>query len=335
MEEQPLDFQIVIDALLDENRPFPAKLLYQLSAPHAEELIRLKRIWPNISLIRRRALLEDLEALAEKDSLLIYDEIGKMALRDSDSIVITNAIRLLWQVEDKRLAPLFIDFLENHADEGVRATAGNILGNFVYMGEIETIPSALHRDVEKALLKAYADDRSDLVRRRTLEALGYSSRNEVIALINSAFANKDTLWLESSLVAMGRSADNQWDRQVLQMLQHEDLSVRICAIHAAGDLAIEKSRTYLLELLEEGIEDDELLAEVIWALSQIGGPAVRETLEGLQEQLDDPDFDDIIEDALDNLSLTEDASLFELLDYDLDDEDGDYDAFLDGLDDRD
>jgi hypothetical protein len=62
---------------------------------------------------------------------------------------------------------------------------------------------------------------------------------------------------------------------------------------------------------------------VIWALSQIGGEGVRETLEGLQDKTDDPDVESLIEDALDNLSLTEDASLFELMDVDLEDEEDD------------
>ena len=335
MEQNPLEFQIVIDALLDETRPFPAKLLYQLSALEGDEISQLKRIWPKIDTFRRRALLEDLEELAVKDSLLLYEDIGKLALSDSDPIVIINAIRLLWQEEDKRLAPIFIQFLGNHDDEGVRAAAGGILGNFVYMGEIETIPSSLHKEVEQALLKAYAQDPSDLVRRRTLESLGYSSRSEVTSLIKAAYSQKDTLWLESALVAMGRSADNQFDRQVFQMLNHEDLSVRICAIHASGDLVIEKARTHLLDLLDEGIEDDELLAEVVWALSQIGGHGVRETLEGLQDITEDLDMIDIIDDALDNLSLTEDGSLFDMLEVDLDDEDDSLEDFIDGLDDMD
>ena len=145
MEEQ-LDFAIVITALLDETRPFPPKLLYHLSAITPEETITLKHTWPQVMVERRRALLEDLEMLSEKDHLLIYDEIGKIGLHDSDNQVIFNAIRLLWHTEDKKLVPEYINYLTTHPDEGVRAVAGSILGNFVYLGEVESIPANLLED---------------------------------------------------------------------------------------------------------------------------------------------------------------------------------------------
>ena len=327
MEEQ-MDFALVITALLDETRPFPPKLLYHLSAITPEETMTLKHTWPQVMVERRRALLEDLEMLSEKDLLLIFDEIGKIGLHDTDNQVIFNAIRLLWHTEDKNLVPEYIHYLNTHPDEGVRAVAGSILGNFVYLGEVECIPASLLKSIEGDQLHATHKDRSDLVRRRTLESLGYSCREEVVPLIKSALAKSDPLWQESALFAMGRSADNQWDKYVLKHLDDEDLSVKISAIHAAGDLAIEKARTFLVDMLNEDIEDDELLSEVIWALSQIGGEGVRETLEGLQDKTDDPDVESLIEDALDNLCLTEDASLFELMDVDLENEE-DEDVFSD------
>ncbi|MCJ7661084.1 MAG: HEAT repeat domain-containing protein, partial [Anaerolineales bacterium] len=167
-----------------------------------------------------RALLEDLEDLSDKDDLLLLDDVGKIGLFDADSIVITNAIRLLWHAEDKKLVPTFIQYAATHADEGVRATSASILGTYVYMGEIESIPTELHTEIEETLLLATRKDVSELVRRRALEALGYSSRDEVTPLIRSAYTSKDTLWLESALYAMGRSADNQWDSSVLKMIDH-------------------------------------------------------------------------------------------------------------------
>lgn len=316
MQETP-DFSIVTSALVDETRPFPPKLLYHLSSLSPSEAIQLKHTWPEVRVERRRGILEDLEDLSEKDDLLIFDEIGKIGLKDPDPQVIINAIKLLWQTEDKKLVPVYLDLLAMHADESVRAAAGNILGNFVYLGEIESIPAALLKRIEEALLEANHNDHSDLVRRRTLESLGYSSRQEVEGLIKIAIKHKDTLWLESALFAMGRSADEMWDKDVLRMLHHEDPGVRISAIHAAGDLALDEARSYMMDLLEEEIEDDEMLSEVIWSLSQIGGHGARETLEGLQDKTTDEDILDLIEDALDNLSLTEDASLFELMDVDL------------------
>ncbi|MCJ7661085.1 MAG: HEAT repeat domain-containing protein [Anaerolineales bacterium] len=106
--------------------------------------------------------------------------------------------------------------------------------------------------------------------------------------------------------------------------------MQIEAVHASGELAIEGARPFLLNLLEEEIEDPDLLSEVIWALSQIGGENVRQTLEGLQDITEDEEVLDLIEDALDNLSLAEDRSIFDLMDFDLDLDDED--VALDDLD---
>jgi hypothetical protein len=69
-------------------------------------------------------------------------------------------------------------------------------------------------------------------------------------------------------------------------------------------------------------EDADILSAVIWSLSQIGGEDVRTYLESLLDQLDDEDEEQIafLEEALDNLSFTEDLDRFDLLAVDPDDE---------------
>ncbi len=68
------------------------------------------------------------------------------------------------------------------------------------------------------------------------------------------------------------------------------ISVQVDAIHAAGELALEEARKPLLERLEEGIEDEEVFLEIVWALSSIGGEGVRHALEKLLEDTDDDDM---------------------------------------------
>jgi len=319
--ENPIDFSQIIAALLDNTVPFPPTLLNSLSGIYSTELLTLKQTWPQIAVERRRALLEDLDQLADHDTLLDFDNVGRIALADTDPVVLINAISLLWQAEDKKLIPQFINFMQSHENEGVRAAAASALSPYVYLGELEKLPVALQQQIEEALLEANRTDRSLLVRRRALEALGYSCREEVENLISKACQSTDTLWLESALCAIGRSADNYWDKQVLSFLDHAAPEVQIAAVHAAGNLGISRARQPLLELLADEPEDEELRAELIWALSQIGGERVQETLEDLLDKTDDPDEIDLLEQALDNLSFTEDSTGFGLLDVDLDEED--------------
>lgn len=318
--DKPVEFDQVIAALLDNSVPFPPALLNSLSGIHSTEYLELKQTWPLITVERRRALLEDMDQLADNDTLLDFDNVGRIALADPDPVVLINAISLLWQAEDKKLIPQFIAFMQTHAHEGVRAAAAGALAPYVYMGELEKLPVKVQQEMEEALLTANRTDRSLLVRRRALEALGFSCREEVEDLISKACQSTDTLWLESALCAIGRSADNNWDKQVLSFLDHPAPEVQIAAIHAAGDLGISRARVPLLDLLAGEPDDAELRAELIWALSQIGGERVQETFEDLIDNTEDPDEIEILEDALDNLSFTEDPTGFGLLDFDFDED---------------
>ena len=68
----------------------------------------------------------------------------------------------------------------------------------------------------------------------------------------------------------------------------------------------------------EDEEDLELRRELIWALTKIGGEGVRNRLEESSEAEEDDEEADFIEEAMDNLSFTEDMAQFDLFDLDPD-----------------
>jgi HEAT repeat protein len=165
-----------------------------------------------------------------------------------------------------------------------------------------------------------------LVRRRALEALGFSSRDEVSPLIEKAYTMKDADWQISALFAMGRSADARWKSHVLARLEDSRPAVRAEAIAAAGELELKDAIKPLLKMVRDDDEDVRIAA--IWSLSQIGGERVAEALEALLEKTEDEDETELLEDALDNLAFTEDMRNFALLDIPDEDTDlnNDYDA---------
>ncbi len=307
----------IIQALLDTEKPFPASLLYAFSDLEQQECTQLLEVWEQIPLQRRRALMDDLSEMAERDDLMLFEEVGRIALEDSDPQVKVSAIDLLFQAEDTRLLPKFLSLLKEHESADVRAAAANVLGPYVYMGEFDRIHAELLRRIENALLKAHHEDASELVRRRALESLGYSSRNEVPDLVRAAYATQETTWLESALFAMGKSADEQWKDLVLAHLKDENLLVRLQAVHAAGELGLAGARASLLRVLEREFDITDLRREAVWALGQIGGEGVEKALDRLLELLDDDEDIDLVEEALDQLNFTEDKELFSLLDVNL------------------
>lgn len=344
--DAPSSIHDLIKSLLDLETPFPARLLYQFSDMPLDDRQVLASAWLSIPVIRRRAVLQDLVELSEHDYLLMFEDIGRMALDDSDDECQVSGISLLLEAEDPKLIPVFLNLLAA-ADkaEFVRAAAANALGFYVYLGELEELKSELHHKLEDALLLAYAEDPSDLVQRRALESLGYSSREEVPPLLRFASAKDSEEWLESSLFAMGRSADTQWEALVLEQLDHENPEVKGQAIHAAGELSLSSARQRLLRQLDRE-KDEYLRSELIWALSQIGGEGIEEKFKQLLAKTDDEEEAQLLEEAMDMLNFTNEAIDFELLEvdyeheHDLDDEDEDAadiweDDEDDGYDERD
>jgi HEAT repeat protein len=308
---KPIQFTNLIEALLDESTPFSPRYLNRLSDLDPADISLFAETWPKVSLRRRQALLEDLEELHLADDLLCFEEVGRVALKDNEPGVRRRAIQILREYEPVDLLPTFMDMSEHDPDADVRATSAAALATYIYMGEVEDISPKKLRQVEECLLRLTSNSDNTLVRRRALEALGFSSRKEVVGLIEQAYASPDIGWLATALFAMGRSANPRWNRLVLKMLTHKRPTVRAEAASAAGDLEIKAAVPILLELLED-VDPDVRLAS-IWALSQVGGEGVRSALENMLEETVDDDEADQIEKALENLDFTEEMRNLALL----------------------
>jgi len=309
---ESIPFQQVVEALLNPDTPLHPRFLFRLSDLEPSELAVLEKAWPGVPVWRRQALLEDIEELGEKDYVLSFEAIGRFALRDSDPIVRKFAVRTLWEYESDDLIPIYLDMVETDDDTEVRAAVATALGKYIYLGEIEELSVKKLRMVEEKLLELATSADKTLVRRRALEALGFSSRDEVPPLIEQAYNSRHVDWLVSALFAMGRSANQRWNGMVLAKLESDDPEVRMEAVRAAGELEAQEAVPRLIELLEDVDEDVRLAA--IWSLSQIGGEGVRELLEEQYDEAEDEDEAQLIESALDNLDFTEDVQLFSLMD---------------------
>lgn len=316
MNTEPISFQKVLDSLLSDSKDFPRRYLQEFSDIGTLELKTVLDVWPRVALSRKLTLLEDLIVLADTDTLVSFDDFARALLTDPEPQVRTRSIRLLNECESTDLIPSYLDMLKNDPDLNVRAEAARILNLYVDLGELEEIPDTLYHQVEDALLASAASEDDPRVRRAALESLGYSSRPEVATLIESSFHREDPNWKVSSLIAMGRSADDRWNDHVTRSLVSEDDRIRKAAVQAAGELPLQSTRPLLLKMLGEE-EDDTVLSAIIWSLSQIGGEDVRTYLENLLDQVEDDDEQiAFLEEALDNLAFTEDLERFDLLAFD-------------------
>lgn len=332
IDHEPFNYETVKDALLN-NAPLAADFIYCLSDLIKEDLDLLAGIWSEIKVDRRRSLLEDMENLAEADTLIDFDPIAMMCLADQDPVARATAIRLLWQSEEEKLVPLFIKLLKEDPEAIVRAAAATALGVFVYLGEVGDIKESVYQAALDDLVRAHLGTEDDLVRRRALESLGYTSHPEVPDFIRRAYETNDEDWLQSALFAMGRSLNSVWTEQVLAMFDHPDNMVRVEAVRAAGELELDAARDILIDMLEEGIDDEELYYTVIWSLSKIGGEGVRSLIEIAISEAEDDDEVFYLEEALENLDFTEQVDRFDLMNLEEDDLSGWLDEDDDDLDD--
>lgn len=310
---QELSFSDVLAALQDEQTPFAMRYLYRLSALDEADLVALAPVWAGLSEERRKGVLEDAEELAENNTVVHFDALNTMALGDVAARVRTVAARGLWASEQVALIAPLVRLVREDTDTEVRAQAAATLGHYVYLGEVGDIPAASQKEAEAVLMDILHSDEDPLLRRRALEAMGFSSRPEIADMIEEAFEGGEEEWVSSALFAMGRTADERWGPQIIQSLSDPNMEISREAARAAGELELSDARPALFDLLQD--EESEVRLAAAWALSQIGGNGITDALEEMIERTEDDEEIEFLEEAIENLAFTNEMDELSLLDF--------------------
>jgi len=320
-----LSFSQILGELLDDSKPFHPRNLYRFSDLEGQDLVDFQQAWPQVSTRRRQAILEDIEELGETNYTLSFEEVCRFTAGDSDPRVRELSVRSLAEYEDFHLIQLFLNLLADDEDSAVRAASASALGTYVYLGEIEELPEKTLDEIVDRLLESFRSTDTSLVRRRALEALGYSSRSEILDIIESAYSTGKHDWMISAIFAMGRTANQRWGKTILELLESDDSELRYEAARAAGELELKPALTLLMNLLDDS--DSDIRMAAVWSLSQIGGEGVQDALEQLFDETEDEEEADFIDLALENLSFTEDLEAFSLLELPPEDDEYDDEGF--------
>jgi len=264
---------------LYENAEIPSQAsLYHLSSLEAEDVARLREIWPRLPVELRQRLAMRLAELAEADFEVDFGAVFRLGLEDEDAEVRAISVEGLWEDEDVRLVPLLVLRLREDQSVTVRAAAATSLGRFILLGELKKIRPGPYTMAYEALLAAYQDPEEHIeVQRRALESLAYVGNATVVRLIEEAHAAPDEKTRISAIFAMGRSADTRWARHVQQELFSPAPELRYEAARACGELQLREAVPELEELADD--TDSEVQEAVLWALGQIGGDKARQILE--------------------------------------------------------
>jgi len=301
---KPTSFGDYLRQIADESQPLSIASLYRLSDITLENIELLEIAWPSVPFQRRREIVSHLVEMTEASFEVDCTAIFWIGLTDSDPEVRAAAIDGLWVTEDvKQIIPLLKMMLHDPVAE-VRATAAGSLARFVLLSELDKIPThhqiAL-KDTLSALRAVITNPNEDIqVRRRAVEAIAYSSADDVPGIIHAAYNSPDEKMRASALCGMGRSADDRWKDIIIKSLESPNPEMRYEAARAAGELELRPAVSRLAELVDD--PDREVQEVTIWALGQIGGKRASKLLQKCYEQGDE-ELSEAAGEALEEMSM--------------------------------
>lgn len=316
-----VDIDQLMRHLADEETPLAVAQLYHLSDLSGKKLARFCETWPRVSVERRRQLLGFLIEIAESNFEVDFAAAFRTCMDDADGEVRARSVEGLWESEDAGLIAPFLDLAQADPAALVRAAAASALGRFVLLGELNRLSPQRQMTIEETLLTLIRSSKEDVVvRQRAVEALAYSSREEVPGIIESAYYHQDWSMRVAAVFAMGRSLDTQWEPLLLDELHSHDPELRYEAARACGELELASATPRLAELLDD--PDREVQEASIWAFGQIGGQTARQILQTHYEAIDQDDeaLREAIEEALDEVALASGAVQFPLYEHKVDTE---------------
>lgn len=297
------EFDEVLGTIGDLEQEIPVARFADISDMDKDRLARFRRTWDELPVDRRRTMIKLLGEEAYAHVELNFDEIYRQSLHDPDPQVRQAAIDNLWECEDPLLVSAFLRALTSDTASNVRSSAAAALGRYVLMGEVEQIrPEVLH-EIEEALLTAAGPEEAFEVRRAALESLGYSTRPEVPEIIIQAHESGSEPFVVSSLVAIARSANDEWKEQVIPHLISPSPDIRLAAVRATGELELIETAPDLIELLEDA--NDNVRQAAIWSLGQLGGDIAKQALVELLETSEEVGEAQLVQDAIDNLEFVD------------------------------
>lgn len=252
--------------------------LSDLARPEADEV---RRVWPQINLLRRRSVIATVADLYAGYLGLDFSAFLRIAIDDSDAVVRRFAILGL---NEEGAAPdllgRYMQMLQSEEDVAVRAAAAAALGVYILEGELEELDAALAMRAEQALMAVLTNPQEPIeVQCRALESIAYSGELGVRQLIEDAYYSPEDERRLSSLVAMGRSADIRWRRLARAELTNPDGAMRAQAAYACGELEARSALPDLLKMLGDAEQRVRLAA--IFALGHTGGPRANAALQAI------------------------------------------------------
>ncbi len=227
-----------------------------------------------------------------------YSEELNILIHDPDNEIKAKAILCLWDYPTTHFLNFLLDAAHDDLGKQVRENSIIVLGRFIFEGSMEGYDLELnnpiateditiddYNKVKNTLLNIYKDNKRTVDDRRlALEALSFSSEDEIEELIKDAYNNKDKSFKQSAIFSMGRNGNIRWNDIILIELKNTDTDLQREAIKAAGEGKVDKAGPELLKLTYS--DDPDIVKLSAWSLGQTGWEDAFNRLYELSESKD-------------------------------------------------
>lgn len=300
------ELETIINKLKTKNGQLSVDEIRSLTDLPEEKAPSFLAVWNTLDEFRRESIMRTMLATASADMLLDYTAIVSSDLANANPVIRRIALNLMQDIRKSAFLDQVIHLAQTDPDPEVQKDAIEILGFFLN-DLIEKKHQAHKTDRARAALLSLLEEKREDIRFQAMQALAYLDDDTIRPLIRHCFTCHDPNVLCAGLRAVQRSMNDQWVQDVLENLEHEDHTVRLEAIRAAGALQMRSALDKILLLLTQFDRlDEETLDAAILAASQIGGDEAAEMLSLLEEALaSDEETADLFEQAHANLDLIE------------------------------
>lgn len=288
------DILSVLDGLVAGELPTESSVAV-LSDLDRDDAAQLAGRWPSIVPELRVGIIALAVDLATNDVQKDFQRLAYIALEDPVPGVREAGLYSLNDIGGRETAARIAAVLEKETNAGVVAAAASAAGPYVLQHELGQLDAATGDRLVAALRQhAEQDDLPEEARGPVVEALGAYQAPWVDELIRDAYSRDERTSQLSAIVAMGRSANEEWLEYLEEQLHTDDAELRQRVVEACGEIAAEDAVEMLAPLLDD--DNIEVVSATLNALAEIGGEDAIRYLRDYRERVPE-ELEETLEEA--------------------------------------
>ena len=303
-----MNFEKILLMVRDDPETVFEKHARMLSDLSRERTAQLRAVLSGITAEKKASFYRKMADTGAEYYEYDFSPIAEIGLDDENGEVRTASIRVLAFDDSKTNGVKILEAAQNDPYEPARLAAIEILGQYMLENELdEPIPVSPKKLNE--VLADLIESKNPLIRREAVVAYAVAETKRVREIISGFLAGNDKDELIAALRAIRISMGEGWERDILELINHEDENISTGAIRAAGALQLREALPVLYEIISrfDRISPD-LLTAAVNAVSEIGDEGSADVLELLGEAA--VDMDEEITEAIDDSIDMLDASVW-------------------------